>query len=167
MKIETKWNSGNFTLGHVTEVTEAQRDILAKQGLLWFAQRNREHDVVLGAYTTVAGKKVRREGWKRQDVEFDAKLADALTAAYGSFEVADGVKVSVDTTVTEYVRENAEPKYAQAAKAMARHESANDLETWLKDKIGFDGDTHGADGEYNVDALKAIDAYVKAQVAAI
>lgn len=165
--ITTKWNSGNFALTHEATVDEAGLLTLASQGLLWFAQRNREHDKVLGAFETVSGKQKRKDGWKRTDVDYTVDGANKLKGVYGEFEIAEGVKLPVATTVAEYIRDVAEPKYANAKAAMARHESADDLEVWLATKIGFAGATHGEDGEYNVEALKAIDAFVKAQVAAI
>lgn len=142
-------------------------ELLAAQGLLWFAQRNREHDKVLGAFVTEGGKQKRKDGWKRGDVDYDAASAAKLQAVYASFDVSETVKLPIVTEVGEYVRDVAEPKYAAAKAAMARHESADDLEAWLASKIKFDGATHGDDGEYNVEALKAIDAFVKAQLAAI
>lgn len=165
--ITTKWNSGNFSLSHSAEVDDATMELLAAQGLLWFAQRNREHDKVLGAFHAVNGKQVRIKDWKRGDVDYSTADGAKLKAVYGSFDVSDTVKLPIVTEVGEYVRDVAEPKYAAAKAAMARHESADDLEAWLEGKIGFKGEPHGADGEYNVEALKAIDGFVKAQLAAI
>ena len=89
-------------------------------------------------------------------------MASKLQAVFASLAMPDEMPSQPTTAdVTEYIREVAVLKYALAKSAMLRHESKNDLESWLEDTVGYDGDTHGEDGEYHVEALKAIDAYIK------
>lgn len=157
--IKTQWNSGNFSLSHEVEVDEVGTLALAEKGLLWHMQRNREHDAVLGAFEQVAGKSVRKKGFKRGDVSYSTNLADKLQAVYGKFG-EKGQEVKVTTAIVEYLREaGADSKFTEETAIATRHESANNLEEWLKSKCKYEGETHGEDGEYDVAALRAIRAY--------
>lgn len=159
MKINTKWNSGNFSLTHGVEVDEAGLLALAEKGLLWFMQRNREHDGVLGAFERVGGKSVRRKGWKRGDVAYGLPMATALKAVYGELKLS-GSKLPVVTEVSEYIREvGADSKFTEERQIAGRHESKGDLEEWLLEKCEFADATHGEDGEYSVEMLRAVRAY--------
>lgn len=158
-KINTKWNSGNFSLSHGVEVDEVGLLALAEKGLLWFMQRNREHDGVLGAFEKVEGKSVRKKGWKRGDVAYSQPLATALKGVYGEMELS-GNKLPVVTEVGEYIREaGADSKFTEERAIAGRHESKGDLEEWLLEKCEFADATHGEDGEYSVEMLRAVRAY--------
>lgn len=159
-KINTKWNSGNFSLTHEVEVDEAGLLALAEKGLLWFMQRNREHDGVLGAFEKQGDKQVRRKGWKRGDVAFDKPTADDLKAVYGELKLSESSKLPVVTEVGEYVRETgADSKFTEERAIAGRHESKGDLEEWLLEKCSYAEDTHGEDGEYSVEMLRAVRGY--------
>ena len=162
-KIQAKSTVGNFQVSCEAEVTEEQFAYFASKGLLWSMQRQTEVDKVLGAFTTGAdGKAKRKDKWTRNSVDFSTELASKLQAVFASLAMPDEMPSQPTTAdVTEYIREAAVLKYALAKSAMLRHESKNDLESWLEDTVGYDGDTHGEDGEYHVEALKAIDAYIK------
>lgn len=170
MQIETKWNSGNFSLSHVAEVAEAQLPGLASLGLLYLAQRNRKHDEVLGAFTKVNGKSKRKEGWKRGDVGFTPALASGLAVAYGeNFKLVEGekeVSLEVLTDVQEYIRDTAEAKFLKEREVAATLESATDVVRLAKHKaMGWDESksTHTADGEdYSPEYLAAIRTRMKA-----
>lgn len=159
--IKTNWNSGNFSLSHEVECSDDQVLLLAEKGLLWYMQRNRQHDVVLGAFETVNGKQVRRKAFKRGDVGYGKPLADKLTAAYGEVSLSDAEvdKLPVDTAVGEYIRDVTDSKFTEETAIASRHESAGDLEDWLKAKCKFEGDTHGDDGEYSAEMLRAVRGY--------
>lgn len=159
-KIEAKSTVGNFLVDCTAEVTEEQFAYFASKGLLWSMQRQSEVDKVLGAFDA-EGK--RKDKWTRNSVDYSPDMASKLQAVYASLAMPDKLP-SLPTTasVTEHVREQATPKYALAKAAMLRHESKDDLEEWLADTIGYDGATHGDDGEYAIPALQAIDAYIKA-----
>lgn len=171
MKIKHEWNSGNFSLSHEAEVTQEQLVTLASKGLLWHAQRNREHDKVLGAFQTVDGKQKRRANWKRNDVGFSSDLANALADIYGEFEIAEGVKLEVDTHITEYTREAATLVYRDARNLLERKESdpkVADLAAWLAEFCGYAGPTHTEDGEdYAQAALVAVNGEIKKRLAAL
>lgn len=160
IKIKTQWNSGNFSLSHQVEATEEQVLALAEKGLLWYMQRNREHDEVLGAFEKQGDKQVRRKGFKRGDVAFAVPMAMALKAAYGDIVVGEAGKLAVDTMVGEYLRETgADSKFTEERAIAGRHESKGDLEEWLMEKCEFAEATHGEDGEYSVEMLRAVRAY--------
>ena len=163
MKITHTWNSGNFTLAHSAEVNEKQLEMLASKGLLWFAQRNGKHDMVLGAFEEVNEKMKRKAGWKRGDVGYSEERAMRLRDAYGEFEIEKDVKLQVVTEVGEYTKEAAALVYRDARTRVEAHESAGDLEKWLKEKCGYGGNTHTDDGEdFSQAMLIAVDKAVKA-----
>lgn len=167
MKIKADWNSGNFSLAHEVEVSEAQVAELASDGLLYRMQRNREHDEILGAFEKVGDKKVRRKAWKRIDVGYDATLASKLVKSYGEVKF-EGDIIPVVTAITEYVRDGgADSKFTEETAIAVRHESAGDLEEWLKATVGYAGDTHGEDGEYDAGMLRAVRGYKLARLAAM
>lgn len=167
MQIDTKWNSGNFTLEHSAEVSEKQMPALASLGLLYLAQRNRKHDEVLGAFTKVNGKNKRKEGWKRSEVAFAPELAKSLVAAYGdNFVLAEGegeVKLETVTIAEEYIRDTADSKFTEErAIAEARESLPNEqFDKWVEGikAYGKFESTHTADGEdYSKEFLSAIRA---------
>lgn len=175
MKIQATWNSGNFTLKHEAEVDDKQLLALARNGLIWNAQRNRDHDTVLGIVRKDGKKTVRVEGQKadgskgklaRIDVPYSDDLAAKLATAYAGFELEGEVKLPIVTDVTEYIRDVADSKFTEERELMSRHESEDDLEAWLTDKVGYDGATHGDDGEFAVEALRAVRKYKLAALAA-
>lgn len=167
MKIKADWNSGNFSLNHEVEVTEGQVAELASDGLLYRMQRNREHDEILGAFEKVGDKKVRRKAWKRIDVDYADNLAKALVASYGSVKFGE-TAIPVATAITEYIRDGgADSKFTEETAIASRHESAGDLEEWLKATVGYAGDTHGEDGEYDAAMLRAVRGYKLAKLAAM
>lgn len=164
--IKCSWNSGNFTLSHEVKVDDKGTLALAEKGLLWHMQRNREHDVVLGAMTNdrkLARKDAkgngpwRKEGFKRGDVGYSPELAEKLQATYAAFG-DEGAEIDVLTTVAEYIRDVADSKFTEETAIATRHESANDLEVWLKEKCKYEGETHGEDGEFDVAMLRSIRA---------
>lgn len=163
---KAEWNSGNFTLTHSVELTEEQAQVFLDKGLLWYMQRNREHDVVLGAFEKKGDKMVRKDKWSRGDVEFSQELASKLIVAYSEIPFgADGESIEVDSNVVEYTREGAALKYRDAKEIASRHESAGDLESWLKSK-GYEGETHGPDGEFLPAMLAAVHKVWTAHLAA-
>lgn len=160
IKIKTQWNSGNFSLSHQVEATEEQVLALAEKGLLWYMQRNREHDEVLGAFEKQGDKQVRRKGFKRGDVLYDKGTADDLKAVYGEVALSESSKLPVETDVVEYIRETgADSKFTEERAIAGRHESQGDLEEWLMEKCEFAEATHGEDGEYSVEMLRAVRTY--------
>jgi hypothetical protein len=165
-QIKTEWNLGNFTVALSAEVDDGGLKYLASKGLLWLGQRQSQVDKTLGGYS---GDK-RIKGFKRGEVEFTPTLAKNLEADFADLEVKDEFQVSPTVMVTEYIRETAEPKYKREKEVALRHESKGDLEEWLKDKVGYTGDTHGEDGEYNTEMLRELkvfldDAMAKAMAA--
>jgi hypothetical protein len=166
MKANTNITIGNFA---VSISADYDTQTLANLGLKWIAQRQTSIDKVLGGFRKVDGKDKRILGWKRNDVDYSPDMAKRLESALSSLSLPDSEDaLPADVIACEYVREVAEPKYAGAKKAMLRHESElNDLESWLATKIGYAGPTHDADGEYHVDALRAVKAFVDRMNAAI
>lgn len=174
MQMQTKWACGNFTIDLSVVVPDeslsAKSKALVAYGIRQIGQRNSEVDKILGAFKVgTDGKAVRIKDWKRNEVPFSPDLAAKLKTSFEGLkydEITDDgefaeVSLGATATVTEYVSKTKEVKFESETAAMLRHESKGDLEVWLKDVIGFAGDSHGADGEYNVEALKAIRVYAK------
>ena len=116
----------------------------------------------------VNGKRKRKDKWKRNDVDFSPSVADSLQAALSKLAMPDSeIPLAVDVDVLEYIRDVAESKFTEERALMTRHESANDLEEWMESKVKFLGDTHGDDGEFNIDALKAVREFKKAALAGL
>jgi len=154
--IKTEWNLGNFTVALSADVDDGQLRYLASKGLLWLGQRQSKVDKTLGGYN---GDK-RIKGFKRSEVSYTPTLAKGLTADFETLEVEDEITLTPSVVVTEYVRETAEPKYKREKEVAGRHESKGDLEEWLADKVGYTGDTHGEDGEYSVEMLSKLKAFL-------
>jgi hypothetical protein len=167
--IEAKSTVGNFLVNCKAEVTEEQFAYFASKGLLWTMQRQTEVDKVLGAFTTGAdGKSKRKDKWTRNSVDYSADMGRKLHTVFASLAMPDEMPDTVTTAdVIEYIRDVAESKFTEERALMTRHESANDLEEWLESKVKFLGDTHGDDGEFNIDALKAVREFKKAALAGL
>jgi len=168
MKVTTESTLGNYLATVSIEADSALQSVLLPLGLKYVLQRQTTIDKTLGGFTKSAdGKLKRKVGWKRTDVDFTGSMAESLQAALSTLAMPDETTITPQVAVVEYVREVAEKKYAAASKAMLKHESKGDLESWLKDKCAYVGATHGADGEYAVDALKAVDAFIVSLLAAV
>lgn len=168
MKLNTVWNCGNFTLEHVAEVGDKLRDVLAGIGLRSVCQRNPEIDKVLGGFETVGGKSVRRKAYKRGDVAFSPGLAARLAASFFHIR-AEGIELDVATQARLYVPTDSDPKFSEEREIMARHESKSgdasapgpeqELAVWLGATVGFEGSSHGEDGEFSLEALAAVRSF--------
>lgn len=172
-KVNTKWTLGNFSVALETEVSDEDQKLLASLGLKYLGQRVSAVDRVMGGFTKTAdGKEKRKVGWKRGDVPFGQAMAQAVGACFDTLEFPDSTKdvphkLSALVEITEYVPETATPKFVDEKAIALRHESKGDLEAWLKSDVGFDGPTHGEDGEYAIPMLQAIKEYKLAKLAAM
>ncbi len=163
MKAETKWNLGNFTVALSTEATPEVDTVLRNLGLLYVGQRVSEVDKILGGFEKKGDKNVRIAGWKRADVDYTDSLRTALSAAFQELTLPDSEKkIECDVLVSRYDGPaKAEPKYAREKKKFAEKESTEaGLEAWLESFCGYTGETHGADGEYAVEALQSAKAAI-------
>lgn len=160
-KITTESTLGNYKAIISVNADDTLQEKLLPLGLKYVLQRQTTIDKTLGAFTVVDGKAKRKSGWKRNDVEYTEAVAKELHTALSTLAMPDESNLAVEAEIVEYIREVKEAAFTSEKAAMSRHESANDLESWLADKIGYDGDTHGDDGEYHPAALAAIRAYVK------
>lgn len=170
MKIDTKWNLGNFAVALGVDVTEEYAlGTLAPLGLRFLGQRNAEVDKVLGGYETGSdGKQKRKAKWKRSEVGFTSGFATSLASSFGTLNIPGSEeKLKALCEVVEYVRETSALKYRDAKEVVGRHESAGDLEEWLTAKIGYEGDTHGVDGEYEEAMLLAVHKFIAALRASV
>lgn len=163
--VDTKWNLGNFTVELKTLVNEAISGRLACLGLRFLGQRVSAVDKILGGFEKKGDKDVRKAGWKRTDAPFSPDLASKLAKAFEELELPgddagnEAVKLGMKATFTEYVPTAGAPKFVEEKALCVRHESKGDLEEWLKTKVGYAGETHGADGEYDPAMLAAVKAY--------
>jgi hypothetical protein len=157
MKLEAKWNLGNFGVRISKDVTETELEELAQVGLLHNAQRAKGIDEALGIISKVNGKNVRSK-LTRIDIPYSPAIAEKLKAV---------LDVIGEAELVEYQREAASLKYRDAKEIAGRHESKGDLEEWLLDKVGFAGDTHGEDGEFSQEMLAAVHGFAKAALAGI
>lgn len=162
MKIETKWNLGNFTVALEAEADGVVLAKLQSLGLLYLGQRNSGVDKILGGFEKKGDKQVRKVGWKRTDIPFTVELAKALSESFELMEVLENVPIESRVVVTEYDGpDKAEPKFAREKKKFAEKESTPaGLEAWLKSFCGYAGPTHGEDKEYAVEALVAAKAAI-------
>lgn len=160
-EINTKWNLGNFAVSLTTKVDDTMRHQLATFGLRFLGQRVSAVDKILGGFETGAdGKSKRKAGWKRTDAAFGAALAGKLATAFAELDLPESeAKLAASATFTEYVPTAGAPKFVEEKAACVKHESAGDLEEWLKTKVGFAGETHGADCEYSTEMLMAVKAF--------
>lgn len=172
MKVNTEWNSGTFSLTHEAEVSDAQLPILAAFGLRYLVQRNRDHDVILGAFTTDKGEAKgeakgkgpwRRKDWKRNGVAYSTTLAEALKQSYSEVvlsedEAGAAEKLSVRTHVWQYDGPQGGAKYVREKAKMAEKESSEEgLEVFMKRFADYVGPTHDEAGEdYAPAALAAL-----------
>lgn len=166
MKIETKWNIGKAGVGFgVTaraEVSDTDAEVLKQLGFKYLLQRVTSVDDVLGGYTKGAdGKRTRVAGFKRGNVPFGEATAKALAEVLSEVHFPDSTKEKPHTLKAEVQvalaeGESAGPAYAREKKKFAEKESTEaGLAAWLESFCGYTGESHGADGEYAVEALAA------------
>lgn len=167
-KVTTESTLGNYKAIVSVDADEILQGILLPLGLKYVLQRQQSIDTTLGAFQMVNGKRKRKDKWKRNDVDYSTSVADSLQAALSKLAMPDSeIPLAVDVDVLEYIRDVAESKFTEERALMTRHESANDLEEWMESKVKFLGDTHGDDGEFNIDALKAVREFKKAALAGL
>lgn len=160
MKVNTNWNLANFSVSLSVEANEALQKTLMEYGVRYFGQRNSEVDKILGGFETVNGKSKRKANWKRSEVAYTAELAQALAKSFEKLSGPDELVIPAEVEISEYVREDkVDSKFTEEKEIVGRHESADDLETWLVDKVKYTGDTHGDDGEYAIEMLRAVRAF--------
>lgn len=158
------FDTGNFTLAVSGTVKPEKLDKLAASGLRWELERS-----VVGAVykelAGVAGKrgKVLPKGYKRDSLTFTEENASKFEGA--AFDELKATLDGLSVKVTKYV-----PPVGTIRKdveeVMVKHESKGDLEAWLA-TLGYEGDSHGEDGEYAESACVAVSKYLTARFAAI
>lgn len=159
MKIEVKSNYGNFDYRLTAEVGEdvnVQTVSLCKQGLLNIAYR-----VAGSAVDKALGVKERKAvNYSEADAE---RINAAVSKKLAELEAKDGtlkaLEMSFAVTGEHEWGATVESKFTEEKKLAERHESADDLESWLEGKCGYVGATHGDDGEYARPMLEAIRVY--------
>lgn len=163
MKVEIEYSTGNFTLviiGNVDTQGIAARPPLSEvieSGIRYVTER----DVASACYKAIAGKGGKLpKGFKRDTLAFGAVAAEQFRVV----ATAELAKLMPDVSVE--VTENVGAAKADAIALLSQHESANDLETWLVVNIGYNGETHGDDGEFASGAITAVAMKIKAVVAA-
>jgi len=105
---------------------------------------------------TEAGYDKRPEGFKRESIPFSEEAADRMKEV-----MSDAVENWAIIEVGEYVPEEKVGKFKEEIEIISRHESEDDVETWLADKVGFSGEYVDSDTDsgYSLEALKAVNAY--------
>jgi hypothetical protein len=167
-KITTESTLGNYKAVVSVDADEILQGILLPLGLKYVLQRQQSIDATLGAFHTVNGKRKRKESWRRNDVIYTALLGERLQSSLSSLAMPDSeIPLAVSAEVTEYIRDVAESKFTEERVLMGRHESDDDLESWLVNKVKYDGPSHGDDGEFALDALKAVREFKKAALAGL
>lgn len=168
MKAHTSWNLGEFgvTLSGDIANSQAAHDL----ALLHEAQRQTEVDITLGIAKRVPGKKagktkIERDGRKRSDVPYSAAIGERLATLFASMTSEALGLTNVECTVGVKSVETKEKKYQRAIAKLTQRESLPDFETWLADKVGFEGKTHDENGEYTQDVIVAVDAFIQEALA--
>jgi hypothetical protein len=167
-KVTTESTLGNYKAVVSVDADEALQEILQSFGLKYVLQRQQSIDTTLGAFQMVNGKRKRKVGWKRNDVDYSTAVADSLQAALSKLAMPDSeIPLAVNVDVLEYIRDVAIVAFTEERALMTRHESDDDLESWLVNRVKYDGPSHGDDGEFNIDALKAVREFKKAALAGL
>lgn len=153
MKVTIEYSTGNFTLaisGNVdTQGIEAKPPLsdVIESGIRYTTER----EVASACYKAIVGKGGKLPAkFKRDTLLFSGESAEKFK------EVAERELGKLMPDVTVIVTENVGAVKADAIEALSRHESANDLESWLEKNIGYVGETHGDDGEFAPEAIAAV-----------
>lgn len=157
MKLKTSSVFGNFAFAMTAEVGEKEVELLASYGLLQIAQRS----PASAAEKAMAGYAKRPAGFKRDSIAYGEAAAEILREKLSTIALEGNGDISCNVTVTEYVPEAAAPTKVDVEIA-GRHESQGDLESWLKTKCNYTGNTHDDDGEYHPAMLAAVRAVRRA-----
>lgn len=106
-----------------------------------------------------AGYEKRPSGFERNTIPFSEGQAEEMACI-----MQEAVKAWATVKVTEYVPEVKLGKFKEEIDLIARHESENDVETWLAEKVGFEGDhtDDTTESGYSLEALQAVNAYKRA-----
>lgn len=160
MKVNAKWSLGQFDVSLTVDASsEAVQKALLEAGLLRLGQGVNDVDKALGGFEFVKGKEMRKEGWKRGEVPYSAEAAEKVKATLLSLK-ANGLTIPAEVEVGPKVGGSVASLYKDAISVVSRHESKGDLEDWLAAKMGYEGETHGSDGEYAVAMLVAVRKYI-------
>lgn len=145
MKIET--TTGKYKIVVEGGILPAKMEELATLGLA----QGVLYRGVFAELRELTGAKRKLEDSAAFDAGKGEKVGAAVLAALAPF------MGPAEVAVTEYVGgEPAALKYKAEREKASAHESAGDLEEWLEAKVGFTGETHGADGEFSREMLHAI-----------
>ena len=103
-----------------------------------------------------AGYEKRPDKFERNSIPFTQSLATLMHTC-----MSDTVKEWAMIEISEYVLEVKLGKYKEEVEAIARHESQDDVETWLADTIGFSEEYVDSTTEsgYSIEALKAVNSF--------
>ena len=103
-----------------------------------------------------AGYDKRPSGFERNTIPFNGRNAEGLQII-----MQEAVKQWATIEVVEYVPEEKVGKYKEEVEIIGRHESADDVESWLADTIKFDGEyvDETTDSGYSIAVLQAVNAY--------
>lgn len=163
MKVQIEYSTGNFTLAIVGNVDTQGMEVkpplseVIEAGIRYSTER----DVASACYKGIAGKGGKLpKGFKRDSLAYSEDVANL----FSTVATTELKKLMPDVEVI--TTENVGTAKADAIALIAQHESANDLEVWLAKNIGYDGDTHGDDGEFASGAITAVALKIKAVVAA-
>lgn len=145
MKLKT--TTGKYAIEVSGEILPAKLAELAELGLA----QGVLYRGVFAELRELTGAKRKLEDSAAFDAGKAKLVMEAITKALAPY-VPDH-----EIAVTEYVGgEPAALKYKAEREKASAHESAGDLEAWLAAKVGFTGETHGADGEFSREMLHAI-----------
>lgn len=108
-----------------------------------------------------AGYEKRPDGFERSSIAYSAEHAESLREI-----MQEAVKEWAIVEVVEYVPEVKLGKFKEEIDLIARHESEDDVETWLAEKVGFSGDhtDDTTESGYSLEALQAVNAYKRASL---
>ena len=159
-KIKYGCTFGNFAWEAEATVDDALIAALLPLGALQIAQRTPSSE----AEKAMAGYEKRPKGFQRNSIAFSDANADILQKRLTSIAVTDKLTLVNDkVTVVEYVPEAPEKKFAEAKAFLDDLESDPQFETLVKSKLNYAGDTHGDDGEWNVELLRIVDVRLAEQ----
>lgn len=158
MNTKIEWTFGNFDIEVDVEAPQMATPAVAAKILAAAALQVLQRKPAGEVEKALAGYDKRPEGFKRDSIPFTSE--NALVVEEGFTLASDLGFTAQVTSVIEHVKGVvADSKFTEEVKIMGRHESASDLTVWLKDTVGHAGESHGADGNFSVEALRAVRAF--------
>jgi hypothetical protein len=165
MKTRISWTCGNYDpvveidAPAIELVTPSEQNCKDAVGILeGFAFQVLQRKPAGAWEKAVAGYEKRPSGFKRDSIPYSEEGVEEMKRQF-TIALGSGVTAKFIDAIEHVKGEVADSKFTEETEIASRHESAGDLEVWLEEKARYTGDTHGEDGEFAMDMLRAVRAY--------